>query len=74
MQATFPGVPLVVFKGDKPAAEIITMFQQAQVIMGPHGAGLSHMLFAAPGTTGIRQQSKHFFSESFNVGSRLAVQ
>ena len=28
------------------------LFARASVVMGPHGAGLTHILFAAPGTTG----------------------
>ena len=31
-------------------SELVDLFKRAKVIMGPHGAGLSHMLFAAPGT------------------------
>ncbi|CAB9519840.1 Inherit from strNOG: K03714 glycoprotein 2-beta-D-xylosyltransferase [Seminavis robusta] len=32
-------------------AEQIVMFQQADVVVGMHGAGLSHILLARPGTT-----------------------
>ena len=32
--------------------DTISLFQRARVVLGPHGAGLSHILFSAPGTTG----------------------
>ena len=31
-------------------ADQITLFQGAEFIIGPHGAGLSNLLFCAPGT------------------------
>ena len=31
-------------------AETISLFEGAKLIIGPHGAGLAHILFAAPGT------------------------
>lgn len=50
LQAAFPGEELVVFEGGLPPAEAISLFQRARVVLGPHGAGLSHALFSAPGT------------------------
>ena len=52
IHAAFPQQQLVVFSGDLDAQQTIALFQRARVILGPHGAGLSHTLFAAPGTTG----------------------
>ena len=52
IRAGFPQQQLVVFTGDSDAQQTIALFQRARVILGPHGAGLSHALFAAPGTTG----------------------
>lgn len=49
--ALLPSEQLVVFNGSLGAAETIKLFQRAKVVMGPHGAGLSHALFSAPGTT-----------------------
>lgn len=40
------------FKGDTAPSETIELFQRARLVMGPHGAGLSHIVFSAPGTTG----------------------
>eukprot|EP00887_Chlorella_sp_A99_P003387 scaffold7.g3387.t1 len=51
VRGAFPGLRLAVHRGDLPAADAIELFQRAKVIIGPHGAGLSHALFAAPGTT-----------------------
>jgi hypothetical protein len=52
IRAAFPQQQLVVFNGDLDVQQTIALFQRARVILGPHGAGLSHTLFAAPGTTG----------------------
>ena len=46
----FPANPLAVFNGNMAPAEAIELFQKARVVIGPHGAGLSHILFSAPGT------------------------
>jgi capsular polysaccharide biosynthesis protein len=35
---------------DMPATEQIAMFQDAEFIVAPHGAGLANLLFCAPGT------------------------
>ncbi|PSC67438.1 hypothetical protein C2E20_8901 [Micractinium conductrix] len=51
IRAAFPGQRLVVFNGDAPISQTIPLFQRARLVLGPHGAGLSHILFAAPGTT-----------------------
>ena len=52
IRAAFPQQPLVVFSGGVGAAETVALFQRARLVAGPHGAGLSHILFSAPGTTG----------------------
>lgn len=52
IRAAFPQQQLVVYSGGLAAADTIALFQRARVVLGPHGAGLSHILFAAPGTTG----------------------
>ncbi|KAI3435029.1 hypothetical protein D9Q98_003081 [Chlorella vulgaris] len=53
IRAAFPQQQLVVYSGGLAAADTIALFQRARVVLGPHGAGLSHILFAAPGTTVI---------------------
>lgn len=42
----------MVFRGDGSALEAVRLFQAAKVVLGPHGAGLSNIAFAAPNTTG----------------------
>ncbi|KAL4425168.1 hypothetical protein ABPG75_009184 [Micractinium tetrahymenae] len=51
IRAAFPEQEVAVFKGDLPPQETIELFQRARLVVGPHGAGLSHILFSAPGTT-----------------------
>jgi len=46
----FPSAKLRVYTGQETAAETIALFQRARVVVGMHGAGLSHIVFAAPGT------------------------
>lgn len=47
----YPSSPLIIFNGTgMTPRQTIDLFQGAKVILGPHGAGLSHLLFAAPGT------------------------
>lgn len=38
------------FRGGLAPEDAIALFQRAKVVLGPHGAGLSHALFSAPGT------------------------
>ena len=46
----FPDNELVVYRAGQPLEEVISLFERARVIVGPHGAGLTHLLFSAPGT------------------------
>ena len=50
LEAAYPDHEVVVYQSGPPLDEVIALFQRAAVIIGPHGAGLSHLLFAAPGT------------------------
>lgn len=50
LQMTFPGEKIVKFDGTKDARANIELFQRAKAVVGPHGAGLSHIIFSAPGT------------------------
>ena len=50
LQATFPEEKVVVYDNIDDVPTLVNLFKRAKVIMGPHGAGLSHMLFSAPGT------------------------
>lgn len=44
------GERLVVFKGQQPLSEQIETFRQAGLVIGPHGAGLTNILYCRPGT------------------------
>ena len=50
LQATFPEEKIVKFDGTKDARANIELFKRAKAVVGPHGAGLSHIIFSAPGT------------------------
>lgn len=41
---------IVVFQSQKDVKEIVSLFQKAKMVIGPHGAGFSHIIFTAPGT------------------------
>ena len=42
---------IVVFQSQKDVKEIISLFEKAKMVIGPHGAGFSHIIFTAPGTS-----------------------
>ena len=46
----FPASELRVFAGEESVADTISLFRRAKVVVGMHGAGLSHSIFSAPGT------------------------
>ncbi|KAL4435565.1 hypothetical protein ABPG77_002528 [Micractinium sp. CCAP 211/92] len=50
IRAAFPEQQVAVFQGDLTPTETLALFQRARLVLGPHGAGLSHILFSAPGT------------------------
>lgn len=50
IRTTFPGTSVVVFDGSSNPEDTLSLFQRARVVIGPHGAGLSHILFSGPGT------------------------
>ena len=45
LQAQFPDKEVVVHTGAESVDDSIEMFQKAAVVVGPHGAGLTHILF-----------------------------
>lgn len=50
-QAVSPlGLEVVVHRRGLSAGDSIALFQRARMVVGPHGAGLSHIVFCAPGT------------------------
>lgn len=53
LKAAFPMEKFLIVKQSDTPAGLYTLeiFRRAKIILGPHGAGLSNMVFAAPGTT-----------------------
>ncbi len=48
--AQFPQAKLQVYSGKESVSETVQLFRRARVVVGMHGAGLSHIVFSAPGT------------------------
>ena len=55
----------VVHLEDTPWIEQIRLFQHARVIAGPHGAGLSNLVFARPGAIVIELTVGYMFNRCF---------
>ena len=55
----------VVHLEDTQWIEQIRLFQNARVIAGPHGAGLSNLVFARPGTIVIELTVGYMFNRCF---------
>ena len=55
----------VVHLEDTPWIEQIRLFQNARVLAGPHGAGLSNLVFARPGTIVIELTVGYMFNRCF---------
>lgn len=51
IRSQFPDTQLYVFTGHESVQETMHLFRQATVVVGMHGAGLSHSVFSPPGTT-----------------------
>jgi capsular polysaccharide biosynthesis protein len=51
IKQAFAHEELVVYRhAELSARDTIQLFEQAKLIIGPHGAGLTNLIFAAPGT------------------------
>lgn len=59
------GFETVVLSG-RPLAEQAQLFRDAELIVGAHGAGFSHLVFCEPGATAIEIFQRGHFSPSFN--------
>ena len=55
--------------------EIIKIISESQIIMGPHGSGLSNILFANKGTTiiDIREKTDNYRNAIFSLSSDLGL-
>ena len=47
------GLDLVLYYGNLSTQDTIDLFRRARVVFGPNGAGMSHIIFCAPGTVVI---------------------
>ena len=50
LERVFPDEKIVKYNSESDVDAIIALFQRAKLVIGPHGAGFSHILFTAPGT------------------------
>eukprot|EP00195_Chlamydomonas_chlamydogama_P012996 CAMPEP_0202900852 /NCGR_PEP_ID=MMETSP1392-20130828/12071_1 /ASSEMBLY_ACC=CAM_ASM_000868 /TAXON_ID=225041 /ORGANISM="Chlamydomonas chlamydogama, Strain SAG 11-48b" /LENGTH=784 /DNA_ID=CAMNT_0049587305 /DNA_START=364 /DNA_END=2719 /DNA_ORIENTATION=+ len=48
--ARFPNEKVQIFTGKESVSETVQIFKRAKIVIGMHGAGLSHSVFSAPGT------------------------
>lgn len=61
----------IVELGGLSVAEQISLFDQSSVVVGPHGAGLSNLVYAEPGTTVIELLSADYFNVCYWAVSQL---
>jgi hypothetical protein len=59
LQRAFPALRVVVHRRGASAAEAVATFARAAAVVGPHGAGLSHILFCQPGTVVVELVFMH---------------
>jgi capsular polysaccharide biosynthesis protein len=59
LRAAFPALRVVVQRRGASAAELVATFARAVAVVGPHGAGLSHILFCQPGTAVVELVFMH---------------
>lgn len=50
MREFLPDENIVVYETNPDLRKVIDLFQRAKMVVGPHGAGFSHIIFTAPGT------------------------
>lgn len=50
MKQFMPDEKIVVYESSSDLEKVIELFQKAKMVVGPHGAGFSHIIFTAPGT------------------------
>jgi hypothetical protein len=59
LRRAFPALRVVVHRRGASAAEAVATFARAAAVVGPHGAGLSHILFCQPGTVVVELVFMH---------------
>ncbi len=59
LQAAFPTLRVALHSRKLSASASATLFSRAAAVVGPHGAGLSHILFCAPGTAVVELVFMH---------------
>ena len=65
---------IVVFDNGLSVKEQICLFNRARIIIGPHGAGLSNMLFSKPGAVVIELMPEKYFGVLYwHVASALSL-
>jgi hypothetical protein len=62
----------VVTLGGRLVAEQINMFRNADIVVGPHGAGLSNIVFCEPGAVLYEFVPEGYLNSCFNVPARAA--
>ena len=62
----------IVHLEELPWIDQITLFQNARVIVGPHGAGLANLVFANPGSTVVELTVGYMFNRCFEWISHVA--
>jgi hypothetical protein len=78
LRAAFPRMRLAVHDRRASPAEAVAMFSRAAAVVGPHGAGLSHILFCPPGTAVVELMFMHsppmmFWHMAAALGLRYAL-
>ena len=53
IKAAYPQSELVIYTGKESVRDTVQLFRRARVVVGMHGAGLSHMIFAPRGAAVI---------------------
>lgn len=78
LRSAFPALRVEVHSRELSAAASVLLFSRAVAVVGPHGAGLSHVLFCSPGTVVVELMFMHsppmmFWHMSAALGLRYAM-
>lgn len=55
LKAAFPNETIITFESSEglSVSQTVNIFRRAKLVLGPHGAGLSHIIFSGPGASVI---------------------